>query len=65
MRRSGRVETFKDIDTARGSVRVLVGKGGKVRTAGIDGRNDISTTARYLDHICPLQLVEAVRARAW
>ena len=139
----------KDIDPARGSVRVLMGKGGKARTAGIDdgalgyvtawldarsrlprvgplsplfcskygtpvcdgsvrkllpllarragvlkrvhahgfrhthaaelrsegvdigiiskqlGHNDISTTARYLDHIAPWAVVEAVRTRAW
>lgn len=139
----------KDIDPTRGSVRVLRGKGGKARTAGIDagaleyvaawlairsrlpmvgplsplfcsrhgspvtagyvrrmlptlarnsgvlkrvhahgfrhthaaelrsegvdigiiskqlGHNDISTTARYLDHIAPWQVVEVVSCRAW
>ena len=29
------------------------------------GHRSIATTARYLDHICPLAVVEAMRGRAW
>ena len=29
------------------------------------GHRDISTTARYLDHIAPWRVVEAVSGRAW
>ena len=45
----------------------------ELRAEGIDigiiskqlGHADISTTARYLDHIAPWAVVEAVSARAW
>ena len=44
----------------------------ELREEGVDigviskqlGHSDISTTARYLDHICPFAVAEAVRARA-
>jgi integrase/recombinase XerD len=29
------------------------------------GHRSIATTARYLDHICPLAVVEAMRGRVW
>jgi site-specific recombinase XerD len=29
------------------------------------GHMSIATTARYLDHICPVKVVEAMRGRAW
>jgi site-specific recombinase XerD len=29
------------------------------------GHRSIATTARYLDHICPLAVVEAMRGRSW
>ena len=29
------------------------------------GHRSIATTARYLDHICPVAVVEAMRGRAW
>ena len=29
------------------------------------GHRSIATTARYLDHVCPLAVVEAMRGRAW
>jgi site-specific recombinase XerD len=45
----------------------------ELREEGVDigviskqlGHRDISTTARYLDHIAPWSVVEAVRARTW
>lgn len=45
----------------------------ELRDEGVDisviskqfGHTDISTTARYLDHIAPWAVVEAVRARTW
>lgn len=45
----------------------------QLRTEGVDigiisrqlGHASIVTTARYLDHIAPLAVVEAVRSRAW
>ena len=45
----------------------------QMRAEGIDflvisrqlGHRSISTTARYLDHLAPLAVVEAVRKRAW
>ncbi len=45
----------------------------ELREEGVDigviskqlGHSDISTTARYLDHIAPWAVVEAVRAREW
>lgn len=45
----------------------------ELREEGVDigviskqlGHSDISTTARYLDHIAPWAVVEAVRARCW
>jgi integrase/recombinase XerC len=45
----------------------------ELREEGVDigviskqlGHTDISTTARYLDHICPFAVVEAVKARDW
>jgi integrase len=45
----------------------------QVRSEGVDigiiskqlGHRNITTTACYLDHICPFSVIEAVRARAW
>ena len=45
----------------------------ELREEGVDigviskqlGHSDISTTARYLDHIAPWAVVEAVRSRCW
>jgi site-specific recombinase XerD len=45
----------------------------QMRAEGIDilvisrqlGHRSISTTARYLDHLAPMAVVEAVRKREW
>jgi site-specific recombinase XerD len=45
----------------------------QLRTEGVDigiiskqlGHRSISTTATYLDHVCPISVVEAVRKRPW
>jgi integrase/recombinase XerC len=45
----------------------------QLRSEGVDigiiskqlGHRSITTTACYLDHICPYAVIEAVRARAW
>jgi site-specific recombinase XerD len=45
----------------------------QLRSEGVDigiiskqlGHASITTTARYLDHICPFRVVEAVRGREW
>ena len=66
----------KDLELADGSVRVLHGKGGRSRTVGLDpgaaaiisrqlGHTSITTTARYLDHIAPRAVIEAMRSRDW
>jgi integrase len=45
----------------------------QLREEGVDigiiskqlGHTSIATTARYLDHIAPLAVVEAIRSRSW
>jgi integrase len=45
----------------------------QLRSEGVDigiiskqlGHRSIATTARYLDHIAPVAVVEAIRARLW
>ena len=45
----------------------------ELRAEGVDigiiskqlGHRSIATTARYLDHIAPQQVIESIRARVW
>lgn len=45
----------------------------ELRAEGVDiaiisrqlGHRSISTTARYLDHLAPLAVIEAMRGRGW
>jgi integrase len=45
----------------------------ELRTEGVDvgiiskqlGHTSIATTARYLDHVAPQQVVDAMRGREW